>query len=415
VDTVAPVPLSRPLRVLMVALNFHPEPTGSGVYNGDLAFWLAERGHRVEVVTAPPHYPGWRRHPAYRYGRWMRERVHGVEVFRCPILLPSTPRGMRRIVFLASFAASAAPVALARARVLRPDWVVCVEPTLLSLPLGLAAARTARARLWYHVDDIELVAAATIDGMRAFAGAARGLYSALVARADVVSTITETMRERLVDLGARPERCRLVPRWIEPAGFDREAGMRLREQLGVPSEHPLVLYAGGMGAKQGIEQLAPLVECVEASTVRFVFCGNGPLRRLLDERLGGDPRVRLLDPLPDAEYRALMAAADVHLLLQRADTTVFCMPSKLSAMLATEGVIVAQAAAGSELARLLEGIAWVVEPGDVVGLATTVERAIAERAHPRDQTLEARRRLLAAWERRSVLARVEGEMVARVD
>ena len=30
------------------------ELTGTGKYTGELAYWLADRGHEVRVVTAPP-------------------------------------------------------------------------------------------------------------------------------------------------------------------------------------------------------------------------------------------------------------------------------------------------------------------------------------------------------------------------
>ena len=77
-----------PLNVLLLSLNFAPEPVGIGVYSGDLARWLAERGHRVRVITAPPYFPQWRA----RGNRYRRERQGGVEVWRCPLWVSRRPR-----------------------------------------------------------------------------------------------------------------------------------------------------------------------------------------------------------------------------------------------------------------------------------------------------------------------------------
>jgi colanic acid biosynthesis glycosyl transferase WcaI len=48
------------LRVLIHGLNYAPEKVGVGRYTGEMADWLAQRGHDVRVVTAPPYYPEWR-------------------------------------------------------------------------------------------------------------------------------------------------------------------------------------------------------------------------------------------------------------------------------------------------------------------------------------------------------------------
>ena len=47
------------MRILIYSANFAPEPTGIGKYSGEMAWWLAEHGHEVRVVCAPPYYPAW--------------------------------------------------------------------------------------------------------------------------------------------------------------------------------------------------------------------------------------------------------------------------------------------------------------------------------------------------------------------
>src|SRR5689334_6712911 len=87
-----------PHRILIHGLNFFPEPIGVGKYTGELAFFLARRGHRVEVVTALPHYPNWYVKPPYSSWRFVRERAEGVSVIRCLILVRNSGKGIWRLL-----------------------------------------------------------------------------------------------------------------------------------------------------------------------------------------------------------------------------------------------------------------------------------------------------------------------------
>ena len=55
-----PIRKVKVLKILLYGINFAPELTGIGKYTGEMAAWLAERGHAVRVVTAPPYYPDWK-------------------------------------------------------------------------------------------------------------------------------------------------------------------------------------------------------------------------------------------------------------------------------------------------------------------------------------------------------------------
>src|SRR4051812_28645577 len=48
------------VKVLVVGLNYRPEPTGIAPYTAAFCEGLVERGHQVRVLTTMPHYPEWR-------------------------------------------------------------------------------------------------------------------------------------------------------------------------------------------------------------------------------------------------------------------------------------------------------------------------------------------------------------------
>ena len=64
------------MRILILSLNYSPELTGIGKYSGEMAEWLAARGHEVRVVTAPPYYPQWKITDGYA-NAWSREQLQG--------------------------------------------------------------------------------------------------------------------------------------------------------------------------------------------------------------------------------------------------------------------------------------------------------------------------------------------------
>jgi colanic acid biosynthesis glycosyl transferase WcaI len=144
------------MRILIHSLNFSPEPTGVGKYTSEMAQWLAEQGHEIGIVTAPPHYPQYRifnGYSSWRFGREKHASESGppgtIEVFRCPLWVPREPRGWKRILHLMSFSLSSWPVMLRRVG-WKPDVVLLLEPTICCSPGALTLARLCGAIAWLH-------------------------------------------------------------------------------------------------------------------------------------------------------------------------------------------------------------------------------------------------------------------------
>jgi colanic acid biosynthesis glycosyl transferase WcaI len=151
------------MRIAIVGINYAPEEIGIGRYSTDMATGLAARGHTVSMIAGQPYYPQWSVFPGYKGRGWTTRTERGVSVTRCPHYVPSSPNGLRRVLHLLSFTASALRPALALAlapRDRRPQVVMCIAPSLLSVPVAWLAARLSGARLWLHVQDFEVEAAA---------------------------------------------------------------------------------------------------------------------------------------------------------------------------------------------------------------------------------------------------------------
>ncbi|MEN7528802.1 glycosyltransferase WbuB [Cupriavidus sp. DL-D2] len=370
------------MKILMVSLNYAPELTGIGKYTTEQSEWLAARGHDVRVIAAPPYYPAWRIGDGYSAWRYRRETLRGVEVWRAPVWVPARPSGAKRLLHLASFAASTLPL-LVRQWFWRPDVVFMVEPPLMCTPAATLLARLSGGRAWLHVQDYEVDAAFALGLLKRpwLRRLALGMERFLLRRQDRVSSISSNMVALAIEKGVAPERAVLLPNWTVLHQTSPDAALAMRTELGIPEDAVLALYSGNMGAKQGLEHLAAAARRLrDRADIRFVFCGDGGGRAELQSACADLPNVQFLPLQSNERFPALLAAADVHLLPQRADVTDLVMPSKLTGMLASGRPVVTTAAQGSALANVVNLCGVVVPPGDDAAFAEGIATLAASPA-----------------------------------
>jgi colanic acid biosynthesis glycosyl transferase WcaI len=377
------------LRILVYGLNYAPELTGIGKYTGEMATWLAARGHEVRVVTAPPYYPAWRIRDDYR-GAWYRtERAPGQPVvYRTPLYVPAQPTGVKRIVHLVSFMLGSLPVML-REMFWQPEVVFTVEPTFFCAPLTLFIAKSAGAACWLHVQDFEVDAAFELGLLPAQGpvhDAALRIEQFFTFAFDKVSGISARMVDRARAKGIPAGRAVLFPNWVDvdqiyPLDPAESRSNSFRRELAsrVPgiADKIILLYSGNMGAKQGLELLAPLAESfLRDPRVHFLLCGDGAFRSKLEALVSHYPNVTLLPLQPLDRLNDLLNCADIHLLPQRASAADLVMPSRLSAMLASGRPVIATADAGTQVAQVVEGWGIAVPAEDSPALHAAVSHLV---------------------------------------
>jgi colanic acid biosynthesis glycosyl transferase WcaI len=365
------------MKIVLYGINFAPELTGTGKYTGEMAAWLAARGHQVTAITAPPYYPQWRVQPGYRAGRYATHAWQGVTVQRAPLWVPPKPGGIKRLLHLATFALSSLPLLLASAA-RRPDVIIVIEPPLFCAPAAVAVARLCGAHAWLHIQDYEVDAAFELGLLkgRALKRLVSGMERWLMRRFDRVSTISSRMLALARRKGVDPSRLVLFPNWIDVAAAraGRDA-VDYRAQLGIPPEGIVAVYSGNMGGKQGLETLADLAHILRLrSRIHFIFCGEGHQREDLRRRCGELPNVHFLPLQPAEHLPALLATADIHLLPQRAGAADLVMPSKLTGMLASGKPVICGTAPGTELAAVVAQCGKIVQPENPRAMARALLR-----------------------------------------
>jgi colanic acid biosynthesis glycosyl transferase WcaI len=407
-----------PLRILIYGLNYAPELTGIGKYTGEMATWLAGRGHLVRVVAAPPYYPAWRIRDDYRNSLY-RVEPGNPTIYRTPIYVPEKPAGMKRPLHLFSFMLGSLPVML-RQIFWKPDVVWTVEPTFFGAPLALLVAKVTGAVSWLHVQDFEVDAAFDLGLLPA-----GGVIQSIALRLEEfftdaftrVSSISAKMVERSVAKGVPAPQTVLFPNWVDIDAIRPQPRTpnSFRARLGL-GEKTIVLYSGNMGNKQGLEVLAPLAGFfADNSSVHFIFCGDGTFRPHLEELVAHRPNVTMLPLQPLDQLNELLNCADVHLLLQRAGAADLVMPSKLTGILSSGRPVVATADHGTQVAHVVAGdpepCGIVVPAEDPAALQAAVAELVA--SPPLRQTLgdAARRYAVNHLGREQVLLRFERDLL----
>lgn len=366
------------MRILIHGINFSPELTGIGKYSGEMAEWLAARGHKVRVIAAPPYYPEWQVAPGYSVWHYRHENISGVDIWRCPLWIPKRLSGLKRILHLASFALSSLPIMLGQI-FLKPDVVLVIEPPLMCAPAAWIVARLSGARAWLHIQDFEVDAAFDLgilraDWLKRWVLKAEGF---LMRRFDRVSTISPAMVGSLINKSVPQCIIFLLPNWVNTDEiFPLKQQSIFRAELKIDYDVCVALYSGNMGEKQGLEvalEAARLAAMEGNVKIQFVLCGEGATKVRLKEAFGGLPNVLWLPLQPAERLNELLNLADIHLLPQRADVADLVMPSKLTGMLASGRPILATAHPGTQVAQVVENHGMVVPPGSPEALLVALK------------------------------------------
>ncbi len=360
--------------VLIVGLNYPPEPTGIAPYTGALAARLAESGYRVKAHVAHPHYPEWKIREGY--GAWGSvEHRDGVEVHRLLHYVPKTPRGIRRLLSELSFG-----LRLVFRRVGHPRIVIAVSPSLFSTALLLVRLRLTprRPRVAVWIQDVYTLGLAEIDEGGGFSRRiTQWVESRTLCASDLVVVIHDRFREFLTqELGVSADKCVVVRNWTHLPSWEPIERSLAKNRLGWPEGMTLAVHTGNMGAKQGLETVIDAARLAQErdAPVQFVLVGDGGERQALERSAGGVTRVTFVDPLDDEDYRLALAAADVLIVNEKPGVASMAVPSKLTSYFAAGRPVVAATdptgIAASEITAAQAGV--IVPAGDPESLLEAI-------------------------------------------
>ncbi len=322
-------------RVLVIVNNFPPDRGGGAAVFGDLCYGLAEQGYAVTVRCAYPYYPEWRDKSGRNGWRIWRYEERGVQVERYGLYIPRDPSSvLPRLLHEASFLLSllrSAP----RSRAFDAVMVIC--PAFSSVIVAACIRILYRKPLWLNVQDLAVEAAAGSGLLKAgwFARLMRGFQRWLFNRADLWSSISPVMCERIAPQRTRQQPLLLIPNWM-----DEELGQDIR-RLHRESPHrslqrPVrLLYGGNIGMKQNLLELLRHLHR-SAADFEFTVHGDGAQAAAVRSWIEtcGDRRFRFGPFLDSRGFAEALFRADYFVITEAPNAGASFMPSKLVAGIA---------------------------------------------------------------------------------
>ena len=400
------------MKILVFGINYAPELIGVAKYTTDMCEYFQAAGHEVAVVTAPPYYPHWSKPKSYRRYWYQRETVRGISLIRCPLYVPRSPTGLKRLVHHFSFALSSGPAMIYAASRMQPDLVLAIAPSIFGAPGAALAGMLVGASRWLHLQDLEVDEAFELGFLSgsAFRRMALALELATLRMFQRLSSISPRMVAALKSKGVAADRLLEFNNWVDTDVIrPLPRPTTLRNSLTIAPGATVALYSGNMGTKQGLEYLAAAARRLAPGRpdIVFLLCGSGSMRERLRAMTQDLPNVRMLDLQPAEAMAELLSTADIHLLPQMPGVMDLALPSKLPAMLASGRPVVAMAIENTQLHQELQGVGIVIQPGDVDAFEASLVRLADEPILRTLMGARGRELAIARWGRSAVLSRIE--------
>jgi len=295
-------------RLLVITNLFHPDCGGGAAIFSDLCYALAEKGIDVVVQCAYPYYPEWKDKSGRNGWKICRHEERCDEASFLLSLLRSLPRGRKDFDVIMVYCPLVGAVAYASFRKL-----------LHSTPV------------WLNVQDLsaEAAEAAGISKSGSINRLLRRVQGFFFNQADVWSTISPVMAERLKSVSKRNQPILYLPNWVNASLIEQIDA--LPKKVGQSISHPVkLLYSGNIGKKQDLLRFCKAMHQSDA-LFEFRIHGDGGeaekirqwIRQRKDERFIHRPF------LDESGFARALHHADLFVITEKHGSGGSFIPSKL--------------------------------------------------------------------------------------
>lgn len=151
------------------------------------------------------------------------------------------------------------------------------------------------------------------------------LALSVVQQSTKVFCVSRALKNRLIELGAKPEKLEVVYNGLNQETFRAIGRDKARRELGIEHDSPIILYVGNLKKAKGLEELAlaflSLKQQIETSSAKLVVVGKGEYRAellgILERECGSDHFCLAGEQTPERVALWMNAA------------TLLCLPSHM--------------------------------------------------------------------------------------
>jgi colanic acid biosynthesis glycosyl transferase WcaI len=368
-------------KVLAVGHNYYPELTGIGKYTAEFCNYLVGENFAVDVITGNPYYPQWKLFDGYKNNRFTKENINGVNVYRTPLFIPKKPTGFKRLLQDGFFFTT---VLMVMVKLLfhkkKYDFIFIAVPSFMLGLTGLFYRFFSRSTVvLYHIQDLQIDAAENLDMIKSKA-LIKFLYRIeryVLNHVNYVSTISEGMREKVLQKSRSLKECLLFPNWINNKNIYPIDPKPVIEKDGLRNKK-IIFYSGAIGEKQGLEMILKVAPHFSLNKeIVFVISGEGPYKQKLIEQSQEQDlqNIVFLNLMPIEEFNEMLNAAYIHLVIQKESGSDFFLPSKLTNILGIGGCVIVTAAENTSLYNIINqnNCGCLISPSDAQALQNAIE------------------------------------------
>ena len=360
------------MHILLIHQAFVTTGEAGGTRHIEFARRLADRGHRVTIITSPVSYLSGESSLTGHF-LWKKEQwTENIEIRYC-----WTSSGMHkgfipRLLAFFSFMFSSFFCAL---NVKDVDLVWGTSPNLFQGWTAWLSARLKRKPFLLEIRDLWPEFAIAMGALRnpLLIRMSQWLERFLYNHADRIIVNSPGFIPYIRDIcGKTPD---LVPNGADERMFEGADGTAFREEHGLGDDF-VVMYSGAHGPANDLETVLNAAELLRDHTgIRFVFVGSGKDKARL-ETIKTEKKldnVLFVPPVPKDQIASVMAAEDAGLaILKKLDMFKTTYPNKVFDIMACGDPVICQID-GVIREVVEENQAGIfVEPGDAQALADAV-------------------------------------------
>ncbi len=344
------------MKILLLCPHFEPDlHAATGEVMTKLVHGLAERDHRITVVTSLPWYHGHEVAADWRGRPWRTETTEWGRVLRAwPFPTTKTDIWARALGF-AGQTGLAAGLALSTGS---HDVVMGMSPPIFMGDAAWLVAKRCRAPFVFNTQDIFpdiAVDLGVLTNPRVIA-AARRYERSLYGRADAITVLSTDQHHNVTGKlpSDRRDRVRIIRNIvdldrIQPLDGTARAENPYRRRYGL-EDKVVVMYSGNVGLSQSFDLIREAAQhWADNDAVQFVVNGEGAAHDHVAAWANRLDNVTMIPFGPRHEVPQILGAADLHLILLKRGLAASSTPSKLYGILAAGRPVLASIDEGSEV------------------------------------------------------------------
>ncbi len=365
-------------KVLITTQVFPPETHPSAVMVRELANDISANGYQVTVAGGYPHHPYGQLYPGYKKSLLKTENCNGFRVVRgWHLTIPSSNLILRALVMTSQSMAYLLDSLVSP----RPDVIISYGPPLMGPLISAMIARWSKAKLLTLIYDIYPDILVDMGYLRnpVLIKAANKLEGFIYSRSDKIGVLSEGFRNTLIEnKGVEAGKIAIIPVWLDVRDIrPMDRNNLWRQEMHVPADKFVVLYAGTIGLVSGAEIVVETARILKSyPDILFLMVGEGFAKDKIEAQVKRTAltNIKFIPFQPRERLSEVQATADVSLVTLAPGRGKTSVPSKVLGYMAAARPVIASVDADCDTAELIRAASCglVTPPDDARLLAQAI-------------------------------------------